>query len=212
VCPIDDGVIKYDRSQYTKSDALKTDEYVPLEKWRKTLHQLKLIGEYLPEKIGYGNLSQKKDYHELHAPLQRSQFVITGTQTGGLVNLQGNSYTRVLDYNFESWSVKTMGPLEASSEALTHAAIYEADREITAVFHIHDKNIWKGMIEGGYPATSDKIPYGTKEMANAVEDLIKDKPLGLIVMKGHEDGVISYGKTLEEAGKKILEVYDKFGR
>lgn len=212
MCPIDDGVIKYDRSQYIKSDALKVDEYKALENWRKTLHQLKLIGEYLPERIGYGNLSQKRDYSDIHSPGPKSQFVITGTQTGGLVDLNGDSYTRVLDYNFESWSAKTMGPLEASSEALTHAAIYEADPEITAVFHIHNNDIWKGMIENNYPATSEKIPYGTKEMATAVKELIINDHLGLIVMKGHEDGVIAYGKTLEEAGKKILEVYDKFGR
>lgn len=210
MCPIDDGVIKYDRSQFEESDALKADEFSELEKWRETLYNLNLIGEYLPEKIGYGNLSQKKDYSNFHnSPLP--QFVITGTQTGGSPKLDGNGYTRVLDFDLVKQSVKVKGPLEASSEALTHAALYSGNQEVTAVFHIHNKEIWKGMIENNYDATSSEIPYGTKEMADAVSDLIKGKSSGLIVMKGHEDGVISYGKDLTEAGKLILEVYDKFG-
>lgn len=210
MCPIDDGVIKYDRSQFEQSDALETDEFSELEKWRETLYNLNLIGEYLPEKIGYGNLSQKKDYLS-HHKTPKPQFVITATQTGGLKKLDGTTYTRVLDFDLEKQSVKVKGPMEASSEALTHAAVYNSNEKITAVFHIHCKEIWQGMIDSGYDGTPKNVPYGTKEMADSVTELIKDKNSGLIVMKGHEDGVISYGENLLEAGKLILEVYDKFG-
>lgn len=206
---IDDGVIKYDNSGFELSAPLSAEEYVEIEAWRKRLFELKLIGEYLPEKIGYGNLSMKRDYSLIHKTNQ-TQFVITGTQTGGLPDLDGNSYTRVLGYDFNTWKIKAQGPINASSEALTHAAIYMANpSEINCVFHIHNKEIWKGMIAGDYDSTAEDIPYGTIEMAEAVKASVTSTS-GILVMKGHEDGVISYGRTLEEAGELILEVHRKF--
>jgi hypothetical protein len=210
MCPIDDGVIKYDRARYEKSEPLSTDEFRDLEKWRDTLHKLKLIGEYLPEKIGYGNLSARKNYLSFYKT-ENPQFIISGTQTGGLETLDGRSYTRVLDFNLEENWAKVLGPLEASSEALTHAAVYQSSSQIQCVFHIHSSPIWKGMIESNYPATAADIPYGTIDMANEVQRLIKNKNSGILVMKGHEDGVISFGESYEDAGRLILEVYDKFG-
>lgn len=209
MCPIDDGVIKYDRSLFKKSPPLLTSDYSRLEKWREKLFGINLIGEYLPEKIGFGNLSQKKDYSEFFEG-PTTQFLITGTQTGGFPHLDGNYYTRVLDTNLEKNTCRVFGPVEASSEALTHAAVYNSNPKITAVFHIHSKEIWKGMIEKSYPATSEKIHYGTIEMANAVEEITKSSPNGVIVMKGHDDGVISYGQTLDEAGELILKLYREF--
>lgn len=211
MCPIDDGVIKYDRSQFEKSEPLNPDEFRELEKWRDTLHKLRLIGEYLPEKIGYGNLSERKNYLD-HFKSENPQFLISGTQTGGLETLDGNSYTRVLDFDLEKNLVKVKGPVEASSEALTHAAVYQCNSKILCVFHIHSTPIWEGMIANNYMATSENTPYGTIEMAREVQGLIGKSESGLLVMKGHQDGVISYGQNLDSAGKLILEVYDKFGR
>ena len=208
---IDDGIIKYDRGQFIRSSALNLDEYESLEKWRKILYNINLIGEYLPEKIGFGNLSQKMDY-KAYCQSNCCQFVITATQTGHLKELNGLSYTRVLDYNLEKQKIKVMGPKEASSEALTHAAMYESNNAINTVFHIHDKIIWKGMIEADYDYTDEDIPYGTKEMADSVSKYTRHKNSGLIVMKGHEDGVISYGKNSQEAGDLLLKVYNIFHR
>ncbi len=210
MCPIDDGVIKYDRSQFEHSDALSSDEFYELERWRNTLYNLKLIGEYLPEKIGYGNLSQRKDYRYLKK-IEKPQFIITGTQTGGLPELNGEYYTRVLDFDLSKNQVNVNGPLEASSEALTHAAVYEGNPNINVVFHIHSTPIWKGMIAENYPATAKEIPYGTLDMANAVQEIVKVNDSGIIVMKGHDDGVISFANDLDTAGKLLLQVYDKFG-
>ncbi len=211
MCPIDDGVIKYDRSQYKVSPSLNADEYRALEKWREKLHHLKLIGEYLPEKIGYGNLSQKADYQEFHET-KKVQFLITGTQTGSHQQLDGSNYTRVLDSDFDRWAVNVLGPVEASSEALTHASIYQANEKINCVFHIHDNIIWEAMIENSYTSTPADIPYGTKAMADSVKSCVGSSKQGLIVMKGHQDGVISYAPTLDQAGSLLLGVYNKFPR
>lgn len=206
---IDDGVIKYDRSNFTQSAPLENAEYNKLEYWRKKLYQLNLIGEYPEAKVGFGNMSMLMNYHSLH-PAKVRQFVITGTQTGKYADLDGSHYTRVLDYDIDNLKIKMMGPIEASSEALTHAAIYAANSAIQVVFHIHSKSIWQGMIKDHCDSTCETIPYGTVEMAHATQKCIRNKNTGSFCMKGHEDGVVIYGTTLEETGRLTLELYNRY--
>ncbi len=206
---IDDGVIKYDRSFFTQSKALPPHDYEELESWRKTLYNLRLIGEYLPEKIGYGNLSQRKDYSSFLTN-KDVQFIITGTQTGGLPELKGEHYTRVIDIDIRKLKIVVHGPLEASSESLTHAAIYQANPQIQAIFHIHSLFLWESMLKHNLPSTAADIPYGTLEMAQATIDLVDNHTQGLFAMQGHREGIVAYGKNLEETGKLILELHDRF--
>lgn len=206
---IDDGVIKYDRSNFTQCEPLKYSEFAILETWRSQLFKLNLIGEYPIEQVGFGNMSEAINYKDL-SDFHGTQFVITGTQTGKHSKLTGEHYTRVLSYDIAHQKIQVMGPVEASSEALTHAAIYEANSEIKAIFHIHSKEIWQGMITDHLPATHQDIPYGTLEMANAVKDLIASSSHGVICMKGHEDGVIAYAENAQKAGELILELYSTY--
>jgi hypothetical protein len=201
---IDDGVIKYDRSNFTQCGPIDLVEYLSLEYWRKKLFKLNLIGEYAEAGVGFGNLSEIRDYSQFHKT-PHPQFVITGTQTGKYSELDGNFYTRVLDYDIEKLKINMMGPIEASSEALTHAAIYSHNKKIQAVFHIHSQKIWKGMIDDQANFTASDIPYGTVAMARATERCIGNKESGIFCMHGHEDGVVAYGRTLEEAGEIILK-------
>ena len=203
---IDDGVIKYDRTNFTQCEALNYSEYAELETWRTLLYRLNLIGEYPVEQAGFGNMSKAQNYEE-YSPFHGTQFVITGTQTGKHPKLNGEHYTRVLGYDIALQKINVLGPLEASSEALTHAAIYEANPNIKAIFHIHSKPIWDGMKNDLSPSTHEDIPYGTLEMANAVKDLIAGQNNGVICMRGHEDGVIAYAETTEAAGDLILDLY-----
>lgn len=206
---IDDGVIKYDRSNFTLSGPIDFVDYSQLEYWRKTLFQIKLIGEYPVEKIGYGNISEVKDYSHLYKSTV-PQFIITGTQTGNLSNLDGHMYTRVLDYEIDLLKIKVIGPIEASSEALTHAAIYEINSKIKSIFHIHSNKIWNGMIKDHFDFTASNIPYGTVEMARATQRCIGNKDAGVFCMKGHNEGVIAYGKNLIETGEILLDLYKKY--
>ncbi len=206
---IDDGIIKYDRSNFTQCPPLDISEYSDLEFWRKELFKLNLIGEYPNDHVGFGNVSEFIDFHQFHQSLQ-PQFLITGTQTGKYPELDGRYYTRVLDYDIEELKIKVMGPIEASSEALTHAAIYSGNLNIKAIFHIHSAAIWNGMIQDKADHTCATIPYGTVEMAHATQKCIKSKDAGSFCMRGHEDGVVAYGRSLDEAGKLILELYKKY--
>jgi ribulose-5-phosphate 4-epimerase/fuculose-1-phosphate aldolase len=203
-----EGTIKYDQSDFQYTPPLPPREYVTLEKYRKILNRLDLIAAY-PDGLGFGNISMRKNY--LHfRNTRRPQFLITGSQTGHLSDLDGRHYAMVVDFDIEAFSVSTRGAVNASSESVTHAAIYQINPSIGAVIHIHNRQIWDGMQERGYPFTSKWIPYGTYEMAVAVKDCIADDTQGIFVMKGHTEGVIAYGPNLSTAMGVIEKVYRRF--
>lgn len=205
---IDDGIIKYDRTNFSQCPPLESIEYTELEYWRKKLYKLSLIGEYPEDKIGYGNVSMIYDYSNIFKT-QRPQFIITGTQTGKYQNLDGRYYTRVLDFSINDLKVKMEGPIEASSEVVTHAAIYQHNPLIRTVFHIHSPVMWKMMINEKFPYIDANITYGTVEMAHATQKCIADTTSGIFCMHGHVDGIVAYGKTPEEAWNHIFTLYGR---
>lgn len=195
----DEGVIKF-KLTLKRAPAPEMNQVIALEKWRALFFKLALIGEYPIDKIGYGNLSSR---------LGKKTFIITGSQTGHLAHLQAHHYSKVIECDLKKGSVTAEGLIPPSSESLTHYGIYEANPAINYVFHVHHAKLWELLKNGPYDFISDDIPYGTQEMAQAAEALIGTKTSGIFVMKGHEDGIISYGTTAEEAGKVILDVYRK---
>ena len=63
------------------------------------------------------------------------------------------------------------------------------------------------------PTTKKEVPYGTPEMANEIFRLFKETAVQqekIIVMAGHDEGIISFGKDLEEAGEILLNFLTKF--
>lgn len=208
---IDDGVIKFDQTDYVHSQGLNRKEFEQLESWRKKLYQLELIGEYQPEKIGYGNLSQRANYQHLRQT-KKPQFMISGTQTGCLRELGPTHYTRVIDFDIQKNKVSVHGPIMASSESLTHAALYLISEHVKCVFHIHDKIIWRGMLEDKAPTTPQEIPYGTIEMAKCVQSMFPNQDHGYFAMAGHDEGVIAFASDLDKAGALILDLYKKYHR
>jgi len=193
-----EGVIKYDRSQFIPAAPLPVSEYHTLAHWRKRLRDLGLIGVY-PDGVGYGNLSCRKDYSNIFSS-SHPQFLITGSQTGHLEELTGEHFSRVLDFDIPAMKVLSMGVVEASSETLTHAAIYQANPRITAVAHGHHRRLWQRMIELNYPSTSDSLAYGTDLLAHAVGEIARDRNEGLLVMKGHVDGMICFASSFDKLG------------
>lgn len=204
---IDDGIIKYDRTNFSQCGPLPEEEFIGLEYWRKKLYKLNLIGEYPEIQVGFGNISQIFDYSKI-LKVDRPQFVITSTQTGKFADLDGRHYTRILDFSIDQLKVQMQGPIEASSEVLTHAAAYEHNSKIKALFHIHSTEIWNKMIKNNAPFTAENIPYGTVEMARATQACIGDRTSGTICMRGHQDGVIAFGTTLEETWEIIFQLYE----
>jgi len=106
-----------------------------------------------------------------------------------------------------------MGQVQASSEAMTHGAVYRSCSGANCVMHIHCGVIFNGMIRDGCPATAKNAAYGTPEIALAlagcVQELGADE--GAVVLAGHDEGIIVWGTTVERALKIIQGLNDKYG-
>ena len=185
-----DGVIKY-HVEHRHEAAPDFPQYAELEALRSRLFALGLIGE-TPDGIGYGNLSLRYN----NSP----SFFITATQTGKEPNLTQDEYTFIESYDFDSFTVFSKGTFKPSSEALSHAMIYEVHPDIQAVIHVHSKALWQMMIDTNALATTAE--YGTAEMVHEIKGLYQDHnpfKYNAFVMKGHEDGIITFGKTVKQA-------------
>jgi len=193
---IDDGVIKFNCNW--EKTPLTVAVPSSLKAWRDKMHQLKFIGEYEEVKIGYGNISVKTELG----------FLVSGTQTGNVYPISDNDFTLVTTYNIDSNEVLCKGLIKASSESLTHAAVYEADQSINAIIHIHNKALWD-KLKDKMPTTNKEVPYGTPQMALEIKRLFNETNVltqKVIVMAGHEEGIIAFGNNLEEAGEIVLNL------
>ena len=192
---MDEGYIKF-KCNWIKSKPFKSSKIQKMEEIRKTLYQIGVIGAY-ENGIGYGNIS---------ARVNGNEFFITGSATGNLLTLDDEHFSKVTGFNLDENTLNCVGPIIASSESMTHGVIYHLDKGINAVVHVHNKRLWLELMNR-VPTTSENVGYGTPQMAREIMRLFKEEELKekkIIVMAGHEDGVIVFGKDLEEAGKVIL--------
>jgi len=197
---LDEGYVKY-QSRWIEASAPDRAITSQLERWRRPLHAAGLIGHYEKLGVGFGNISSRI--------AGGTRFVISGTQTGHLTDTVAEHYTLVTDYDIQGNRVTCQGPVQASSEALTHAAIYELSHDIWAVVHVHSANLWAALLDR-FPTTRADVPYGTPEMAAEFTRLYRDSDfpsVGVAVMAGHEEGIVSIGGSLEEAALRILKLH-----
>jgi L-ribulose-5-phosphate 4-epimerase len=176
--------------------------------WREVLGRLQLVGRD-PGRyrgLGYGNLSARMPpYGDVGRG--RRRFLITGSQTGGLAELTLEHYCVVEHYDLERNAVESRGPLPPSSESLTHGAIYDAAPAARFVLHGHAPEIWRHARALGLPVTRPEVANGTPAMAIEVQRLYRESQLsttGILVMGGHEDGVIAFAATPDEAGETLV--------
>jgi ribulose-5-phosphate 4-epimerase/fuculose-1-phosphate aldolase len=107
----------------------------------------------------------------------------------------------VVAYDFGRNWLRYEGSMIPSSESLAHAAIYESDASVGAVIHCHDLTLWTAILNQA-PTTSKAVSYGTPEMAYEVMRLFRVTDVQsrrMLAMAGHEGGIISFGRDLEEA-------------
>ena len=171
---------------------------------RKLLH-LRLIGVD-PNGVGFGNLSVRDSATD--------EFYITGSATGGIPELTLADCAKVVACDFERNWVRYEGSAAPSSESLTHAAIYESDAEAGAVVHCHDSKLWATALNQA-PTTSKAAEYGTPELANEIMQLFTRtdaQSRKIFVMAGHEGGIVTFGKDLEEAFAVLMRERTKIYR
>lgn len=121
-------------------------------------------------------------------------------------------YAVVLEYHPEQNLVIAEGPIKPSSESMTHGTLYDLDKSIKSVFHAHSPQIWKHSKRLKIPATGKSVEYGTPQMAEEVRRLYRGtnaRNLRIFSMGGHKDGVITFGKSPEEAGLTMIKYLAK---
>ncbi len=194
---LDEGYVKYE-SHWLPGSAPDVAAARQIEEWRSPLFAAGLIGHYKDLNVGFGNISIRSG--------EPGQFIITGTQTGRIEHTTAEHYSLVTRYDIDRNAVFCSGPVQASSEAMTHAAIYELDPSIGAVVHVHSKSLWDRHLNT-LPTTNPRVAYGTPEMANEFRRLYAATTFGaggVAVMGGHEQGLVGIGRSLEQTVTRIL--------
>src|SRR3954451_10254050 len=121
----EEGVIKFS-GNWIRGEPVYDAAINELNAWRDQLYALRLLG-VTDDGIGYGNISCRSE----------GGFIISGSGSGQRPKLSSSDYTKVIAFDLAANSVTSQGPVKASSESMTHAAIYEKDKSINAVFHVH---------------------------------------------------------------------------
>ena len=174
------------------ADIAPFDALAELNACRRRLLEQRLIG-LDANGIGFGNVSIRDGVTR--------NFYITGSATGGPPELTRTDCVRVVAYDFARNWLRFEGAAIPSSESLTHAAIYESDPSTSAVIHCHDLVLWRTLLDR-VPTTSKAVAYGTPEMAYEIMRLFKGNDVRsrkIFAMAGHEGGIVTFGKNLEDA-------------
>ena len=177
------------------------DRLAELNECRRKLCQVHFVGMD-SNGIGFGNLSVRDG--------ATGNFYITGSATRALAELTVADCVRVVAYDFEQNWVGYEGSAVPSSESMTHAAIYKSEPTACAVIHCHDSVLWRMLLDRG-PTSSKAVPHGTPEMAYEIIRLfaVSDvRSRQIFVMAGHEDGIVVFGRNLEEAFGVLMRARD----
>lgn len=194
----DEGYIKF-HAEWERGEPLSADFLEDMIEARRELRRLGLIGVY-SDGVGFGNISKRWD--------AEGRFVISGTATGHLKELGATHFTLVSDVFFDENRLRCRGPILASSESMSHAAVYRQCPEVGAVVHIHSLTLWEKWL-GKAPSTDAGALYGTPEMALSIARLLEDpqaRDWRFLVMSDHREGCIAFGKDLREALKVIASL------
>lgn len=198
-----EGYIKFNCIWHQVPVSFPDAVYSQLEQARSQLYARGLIGVY-PDGTGYGNISMKSR--------DDKSFIISGSATGGLLKLIPEDYALVTGYKIGQNTIFCTGLIKASSESLTHAAIYQAVPHTGSVIHVHSLGLWE-KLKGKYPTTHADIEYGTPNMAGAVGQLafnLKDSEEKIIVMGGHQEGILAFGHQIKDVTQQIISVYERY--
>jgi hypothetical protein len=192
----DEGAIKF-TCDWTDGPAPEGELVAELLSARDRLRGAGLIGVG-SDGIGFGNVSVRLDDGDI---------LITGSQTGAIDTLSAAQLTRIVWYDIARNRVVCVGPVKASSESLTHAAIYECSEAIGAVVHVHARDEWE-RLRAVLPTTEESVAYGTPDMAREIARLYRESELpmtGIAVMGGHRDGIIAFADDVGAAVEIVME-------
>jgi len=199
----DDGVVKY-QCRWEEASVDPRVDFSELIACRQRALAAGWMG-LGSDDIGFGNLSQRIG----------GRTWISGTQTGHLDTLGPEHFCEIIEVDIAANRLACRGPVAASSESLSHLAIYQISErlgvDVQAVIHAHDARRWAKGIAIGDPSevTDAKAAYGTPAMGYELQrvwEASRKPEQGPIVMGGHEEGLIGFGPTLQAAFDALLRL------
>ena len=196
------GFVKFNCHWSQSGPVISDDQFEIINNWRDILFNMDLIGAY-ENGVAFGNISIRIN--------GTNQFVITGSATGEIPELEPGHYVKVNSFNIDDNAVQCVGPLKASSESLTHAAIYMADPGANAVIHVHCIDLWNELIHK-VPTTNPSMDYGTIALAKDIFRLFKESDViekRIIIMAGDRAGILTFGHDMDEAANVLLSYLRK---
>lgn len=199
---MDEGYIKFE-AHWKNAPPLPEKEIDELNAFRRRLYGLKLIGAY-DNGVGYGNISRRYG--------KTGQFIISGSATGNLAELAASHYALVTRVEAAENRLWCEGRVVASSESMSHAAIYQECPGVNGVIHVHHAGLWKALLHN-VPTTDKEAPYGSPEMAASIVHLIREtrlKEQKIFVMEGHEEGIFTFAHSLAEAFDVLMRYFHAF--
>lgn len=203
-----EGVIQY-HLDFTHKALDKCFQFDALNRCREHLYAKGLIGQDAGRYagLGFGNISQRAAL-----PDNPDAFLITGSQTGHLPTLKPQHYALVTQCEPQQNRLQAIGETAPSSESMTHAVVYQSLPAVQSIIHVHWPALWQNAAGKKLLLTAKDIPYGTPQMAAAVQAILRDtpyaNPTGVLAMLGHEDGILAWGTTLAEAEATLLRYND----
>ena len=188
------GGIKF-RTVFLSAAIPQDDRLEQLKAWCTEFHRRNFAPPY--GEFSQGNLS-------FRIRPERTAFIITGSQVGWKDRLDNDKFITVHDCDLDKGTVTVSGTRDPSSESMLHYAIYRKRKDVQAVFHGHSREILRCLDRPPeIPETLEKHPYGSLELVQSVMDVLGDA--NFVIIKKH--GFISLGRSMEEAGRRALEVH-----
>ena len=167
-----------------------------LDAARTALHDAGLIG-VSASGIGYGNISLR---------LAGDLFLISGSGTGAHRSLGMPGYSLVCAFDPPANTVCSCGPVQASSESMTHGAIYRAADTVRCVIHVHSRPLFAALLAQDWPHTPESAAYGTPALSLEAARLVLASAEGVFVTAGHEEGLVAYGSTIASTLDAVLSL------
>ena len=190
------GGVKF-RTEFLSAAAPSDRRLGELKAWCSDFHKRNFAPPY--GEFSQGNLSFRIRPGEM-------AFIISGSQVGWKDRLADDRFVTVHGCDMEKGIVSASGTRDPSSESMLHFAIYRARNDVQAVFHGHSPEILRCVDRPpDIPETREKHSYGSIELAQSVIEVLGDADF--VIMKRH--GFISLGKTMEEAGRRAIEVHNR---
>ena len=195
-----EGIIKFDYHCEDDSLIIPDGLFKKINPARNTLAEKGLIGQY-SDGLSYGNISIRMPGTD--------EFYISASDTGKVKSTSKDHYVKIISCDIDSNHCSYAGKALPSSETLTHYIIYKNSIQTNSVIHIHNNKIWQRLLRK-VPTTPLSADYGTVDMVKSVEELFSKNSFQssrLLVMHGHEDGVVCFGSSVEEALSAINDMF-----